>query len=169
MKFKLTMASLLIALSGQVAAHAHKDHNESAMWDKYQNLAQKINASVQSASMSELAKDSAMLTKLSTKLLPAFVAKQPVCTEYINAAIAATDTMLNSSLDVIEKDYHADGKLPKIKAAVCYHAKDMLVHPATMAVIAKTEAGNEKAREMIAHELEEVLEHFNQVKQNAGI
>ena len=72
--------------------------------------------------------------------------------------------MLNSSLEAIERDYHADGKLPPMKRAVCYHAKDLLVHPATMAVIAKTQKDSPKTREMISHELEEVLAHFGEVK-----
>jgi len=77
--------------------------------------------------------------------------------------------MLTSSLVDIERDYHADGKLPTVQSASCYHAKDLLVHPATMAVIAKTQQDSEATREQIEHELEEVLEHFNLVKQAAGI
>ncbi|REL36267.1 hypothetical protein [Thalassotalea euphylliae] len=155
-------ASLISTLAN---AHAHKtDH-----WDSYQHLAKEIAASVDSAPIAELAKKSAELTTLSTKLLPAFVVKQPICKDYLGAALAAANDMMTLSLDEIERDYHADGKLPAVKSAACYHAKDLLVHPATMAVIAKTAEDSKDTREQIEHELEEVLEHFSQVKQAAGL
>ena len=81
----------------------------------------------------------------------------------------AANKMLTLSLEDIEKDYHADGKLPPMKQAVCYHAKDLLVHPATVVVIAKTQPDNKDTRKMLHAEIEEVLEHFGEVKRNAGM
>lgn len=138
-------------------------------WNEYQTLATKIASSIDKAPMSELSADSLALTKLSTKLLPAFIKKHPICSEYLAAALAAADSMTSLSLDAIESDYHSDGKLPPVKSASCYHAKDLLVHPATMVVLAKTQKDSKETRKQIGHELEEVIEHFAQVKQAAGI
>ena len=159
---KPLLAVLLLSLSGQAFA--------DNMWTEYRTLAADINDKVENkGSFSEIKIQAESLTRLSTKLLPAFVAKQPICKAYIQAAIDASETMLNLSLEKIESDYHADGKLPPMKQAVCYHAKDLLVHPATVAVIAGTLPDNAKTREQLHHEIEEVLEHFNEVKRNAGI
>ncbi len=162
---KLTILSAAALFSSASFGHAHETHN----WDAYQTLADDINNTVSTAPLEDLAKKSEKLTELSTMLLPAFMKKHEICTDYLKAALAAADSMTSLSLDDIEKDYHADGKLPPVKSASCYHAKDLLVHPATMAVIAKTKADSKETREQIEHELEEVLEHFSQVKVAAGI
>ena len=159
---KSLLAALLLTLSGQAFA--------DNMWTEYQTLAADINDKVENkGTFSEIKIKAESLTRLSTKLLPAFVVKQPICKDYIQAAIDASETMLNLSLEKIESDYHADGKLPPMKQAVCYHAKDLLVHPATVAVIAGTLSDTPKTREQLHHEIEEVLEHFNEVKRNAGM
>ena len=85
----------------------------------------------------------------------------------MSAAIKAADEMLTISVDEIERDYHADGKLPPVKDAACYHAKDLLVHPATVVVLAANQTHDQKTKEQMHHEIEEVLEHFGQVKQLA--
>jgi len=168
---KMTLKRLslaIVATTFAVSVNAH-DSQEHSYWDKYQSLATEISNNVESSSLEKLTKQSVKLTKLSTKLLPDFIKKQPICTEYLTAALKAAPTMTSLSLDDIEKDYHADGKLPAVKSASCYHAKDLLVHPATMAVIGKTLKDTPETRKQMAHELEEVLEHFNQVKVAAGI
>lgn len=154
----------LLASCGEPEKSPVNDH-----WQGYETLASKIVKDADTASFAELAKSSEALTKLSMQLLPDFVSKQPVCEPYIAAVIAAQPTMLTISLDDIERDYHADGKLPEIKDASCYHAKDLLVHPATAVVISKTLEDTAESRKQLKHEIEEVLEHFNQVKISAGI
>ncbi len=138
-------------------------------WSQYEALATKIVNQASTETFNHLALSSEKLTELSMELLPSFVKKQPICEEYINAVIAAQPIMLTLYLDDIERDYHADGKLPVIKDASCYHAKDLLVHPATAVVISKTLEATPETREQLKHEMEEVLEHFNQVKISAGL
>lgn len=138
-------------------------------WQQYEVLATQIVNDAGTASFNHLAKSSEKLTELSMKILPEFVNKQPICETYVNAVIAAQPVMLTLSLDDIERDYHADGKLPEIKDVSCYHAKDLLVHPATAVVISKTLIETPESREQLKHEMEEVLEHFNQVKISAGL
>lgn len=156
----LLAAALLLAASSSAVA--------DDVWAQYNKLANKINSQVEKAAFADIKQNAIELTRLSTKLLPAFVEKQPVCKEYIQAAMAASERMMTISLEEIESDYHADGKLPPMKQAVCYHAKDLLVHPATVAVIAQTQLDNKQTRKQLHHEIEEVLEHFNEVKRNAG-
>ena len=148
------------------AANAGQEANK---WQQYYVLMNDISSNLTQAPLKDIKQKAEKLTRISTKLLPAFVAKQPICADYIKAALAASEEMLTLSLEDIERDYHADGKLPPMKQAVCYHAKDLLVHPATVAVIAGTSPDNAKTRNMLAHELEEVLEHFNEVKRNSGL
>lgn len=83
--------------------------------------------------------------------------------------MAAKDEMLTLPLDKIEKYYHTDGKLPLLKEAICYHAKDLLVHPAAAVVISKTFADTAPTRDKIKQEILEVLERFNQVKADTGL
>ena len=152
-------------LTIQAASAGQKSDN----WQQYQSLMNDISSNLAQAPLSDIKSQAEKLARISTSLLPAFVAKQPVCADYINAALAASETMLTLSLEDIERDYHADGKLPPMKQAVCYHAKDLLVHPATVAVIASTSPDSPQTRNKLAHELEEVLEHFNEVKRNSGL
>ncbi|GLX86844.1 hypothetical protein tloyanaT_30970 [Thalassotalea loyana] len=154
----------LIACASYSASAHETDH-----WDQYETLATNISKTVKTAPLDKLTKQSIELTQLSTQLIPAFIEQHPICKGYLTAALGASNKMTSLSLEDIEKDYHADGKLPAVKSAKCYHAKDLLVHPATMAVIGKTQQDTKQTRQQMADELEEVLEHFNQVKSAAGI
>jgi len=158
---KTLLATLLLVASTPTLA--------GDVWDQYKMLATDVTKQIESGSLSDVKSKAIALTRLSTQLLPTFVKKQPVCSEYINAAMQASERMLSISLDEIEADYHADGKLPSMKQPVCYHAKDLLVHPATVAVIAKTLPDSKETREKLHHEIVEVLEHFNEVKRDAGM
>jgi hypothetical protein len=160
--------STITALLVLVACSAEQS-NELSVWDNYQSLAVKIDAQSGSASLKQLTYDATKLTDLSLQLLPDFVKKQPISLEYIQAAMAAKDEMLTLPLAEIEEYYHADGKLPAMQAAVCYHAKDLLIHPATAVVMSKTLADTPETREKIKQEILEVLEHFNQVKTDSGL
>ena len=161
----------LTALFSIAALNGCSEPSEKAnnYWERYETLATQIVSDAETASFAKLAESSEKLTQLSVKLLPDFVSKQPICTEYIQAVIDAQPSMLTISLDAIERDYHADGKLPEIKDVACYHAKDLLVHPATAAIISKTLDDTPETREQLKHEIEEVLEHFNQVKISANL
>lgn len=139
--------------------------NPAALWDTYESLATKIKDQHTSASFESLNKDAQQLTRLSTELLPQFIKANQECKQYLSVAINSVDVMLNLSLDDIEADYHADGKLPAMNDVKCYHAKDLLVHPATVAVIANKLPENDESRAMIHDEIAEVLEHLKQVQQ----
>ena len=167
LKMQKTLSLMLLAAA--LLTGCNQDSGKIDPWTQYFTLATKLEAQIPQMPLDKVADSASELTLLSKQILPAFVQQQPVCSAYIQAAMEAADSMLTLSLEQIERDYHADGKLPPMQQAVCYHAKDLLVHPATVAVIAKTQADSDETREKLAHELEEVLEHFNQVKQNAGL
>ena len=139
--------------------------NPESLWDTYESLATKIKDQHTSASFKTLNTDAQQLTRLSTELLPQFIEANQECKQYLSVAINSVDVMLNLSLDQIEADYHADGKLPAMNDVKCYHAKDLLVHPATVAVIANRLPENNESRAMIHDEIAEVLEHLKQVPQ----
>jgi hypothetical protein len=112
----------------------------------------------------ELEQSSANLVKTSRKLLSEFTAKYPQCQTYLGALDAAADLIPTLPLEEIETGYHADGKLPKFDDPVCYHAKDLLVHPATVQAIAKQGFKSENAYKDAELEIVEVIAHFDQVE-----
>ncbi|QOL24590.1 hypothetical protein LP316_09505 [Thalassotalea sp. LPB0316] len=157
---KLSLLTAIIAFTVSAFSQA----NTANDWDRYENLATTIAVKINSAPLAQLTQQSIELVEISTKIIPSFIAKHPVCKNYLTAALEASTTMTSLSIEEIERDYHSDGKLPPMKSASCYHAKDLLVHPATMAVIGKTQPDSAQTRQQIHRELAEVLEHFNQVK-----
>ena len=138
--------------------------NSSDILSKYGDFAKLANQEVKLASFSAIDKSSAKLVNLAKEILPAFSRSNPACKEYLDAVMAAADTMQQSTLKEIEADYHADGKLPAFTDGNCYHAKDLLVHPATVVVMAKTLKDTKANREKMAHELAEVIEHLGLVQ-----
>lgn len=137
------------------------------LWAQYESLANQIKNTHQHESFEKLAEQAQTLTQLSTNLLPQFIENNQECKAYLSVAMNSVNVMLNLTLEQIEADYHADGKLPPMNDVKCYHAKDLLVHPATAAVIANTQTQNPESRQMIHDEIAEVLEHLQQVQQSS--
>ena len=75
------------------------------------------------------------LAERADAMIAPFVARFPVCADYLHATQALKTTWRNLSLERIEADFHKDGALPKIEGAqdraLCYQMKDLLVHPLT--------------------------------------
>jgi hypothetical protein len=64
----------------------------------------------------------------------------------------------------MEEDYHGGAALPKSKD-FCFESKELLVHPATVYLLSKNSklpAG--QIKEQMTAELEELQEHFDEVK-----
>lgn len=117
------------------------------------------------AENSEIEKSAEALVALSQPIIQAFKVKFPQCNEYLNAVSNAASIIPSLPLAEIESGYHSDGKLPKITDVKCYHAKDLLVHPATVQAMAAIGIKNDEQREQAKHEVVEVIEHFTQVEQ----
>lgn len=97
------------------------------------------------------------LVKLSKDLNKGFAERHSECREYLNAALAVADKMPEMSLEHIEKNYHADAALPKA-SALCHHAKDLLVHPATVLILLRSKNAGAMSKSLA--ELTELNSHL---------
>lgn len=155
------ITALLLALS----FNSHAADNLKT----YQQAAQQLLSSLEkhqhpqkdSAGIEQQAKQ---LVELSKPLLADFKSKYPQCTDYLDALNSVADTLANLPLADIESGYHSDGKLPPLPDANCYHAKDLLVHPATVQAMAQKGLKTVVDWEQAEAEIEEVIEHFTQVE-----
>lgn len=103
------------------------------------------------------------LTLSGRQLLPPLIKKYPACKAYLEAVDAVAATLKDLPLEAIERDYHKDAKLPRTAEADCYHGKDLVVHPATVAAMAKKGIANDQERKSAEHEITEVLAHLTVV------
>ncbi|MGB0835037.1 MAG: hypothetical protein ACPGR2_11000 [Psychrobium sp.] len=158
------MKKMLIALSLSCLS-ASAFANNSDLLDNYGKLAKLTTQQINTASYKDLGTASSQLVDIAKEFLPAFSKSNPVCKEYVDAIMKAADSMQKISLEEIEADYHHDGKLPKVTNGSCYHAKDLLVHPATVVVMANTLKDTKENRQSMAAELYEVIAHLGAVKQ----
>ena len=102
------------------------------------------------------------LKDLSVEILGGFAVRYPACGPYLRAALRVTTKLDSLSLEEIERDYHADGALPEAPD-FCYHAKDLVVHPATVILLTR-ESDTELTRGRISAEMQEVRAHLGQVR-----
>ena len=104
------------------------------------------------------------LTQTGLSMLPGLVETYPDCKEYMDAIAAVGETLKDMPLEEIESGYHADGKLPKMPSADCYHGKDLVVHPATVSALAKAGLSSPESRQDAKKEIVEVLGHLTAVE-----
>ncbi|MBE0376746.1 hypothetical protein [Pseudoalteromonas prydzensis] len=166
----LVVASSLIIVSGcdnnitaQQAAHVAKPAQLS-VFEQYSHQANTLLSNIRARKdAASLEAESAQLVTLSQALIKEFVVKYPRCTEYL-AALSDVATVLSSlPIDEIESGYHSDGKLPKFDEPICYHAKDLLVHPATVQANARLGLVEQHAYQNAELDMIEVIAHFEQV------
>ena len=100
------------------------------------------------------------LTATGLSMLPAMKTEHPICGAYLDAITAVGATLKDLPLEEIESGYHSDGKLPPMPSAECYHGKDLVVHPATVAAMAKAGLGTPEDRRSAKGEIVEVLGHL---------
>ena len=87
------------------------------------------------------------------------------CDAYLEKALELKALIADITLEVLEKDYHHDGALPKAPPE-CYHIKDTFVHPATVLVLTRDDpALGEETITGIRVEILEVLGHTEVVRQ----
>ena len=87
------------------------------------------------------------------------------CDAYLEKALELKAMIADITLEVLEKDYHHDGALPKAPPE-CYHVKDTFVHPATVLVLTRDDpALGEETITGIRAEILEVLGHTEVVRQ----
>jgi hypothetical protein len=115
-----------------------------------------VNA-IRNAALADAQACTRQLLELGAAMVPAYIARKPDCKAYLEATLKIRDIWSQLSPEVIERDYHHDGALPVSDAtAVCYHMKDLIVHPATALKLLSLP---EPDRLRAARELEEVVAH----------
>lgn len=155
--------SIIISLTLSLGASLSQADNENPLIKSYKTQAQILLKQLDKKDVDAVAKQSEQLVSLSKSIIAQVNKNLPQCTEYFTALSDAADTMADLSLDVIESGYHADGLLPPLKDGTCYHAKDLLVHPATVQAMARIGMKTDKEWQQAKHEIEEVLAHLSAV------
>lgn len=122
-----------------------------------QSLAAKLRPGVDVAAAAEAAET---LLALGADIVPAFVQRNPYCGDYLAAALQVQDGWRSMDAATLERDFHKDAALPQVQgdAKVCYHMKDMVVHPATALVLLSQsppdiDTAQKEITEVIAHSL----------------
>ena len=164
MKTTYTALCLIFLMALSSCSLNHVENGGKLKLKKYTKTAKKLVKKIETKELASIEKKAKKLVELSKPILRKFSQGHPECSEYLNATLQASDQMLTMSLDTIERDYHSDGALPKASIK-CYHAKDLLVHPATVIVLSRQEDSMQIRAEMKA-ELLEVLEHMKDVKRH---
>lgn len=95
-----------------------------------------------------------MLMRQSRGILGDFAIRYAPCGPYFRACFRLGQQLDRISLDELERDYRADGRLPDAPA-FCYHAKDFFAHPATVIVMLR----ERRDRAAMAGEIREALAH----------
>jgi len=104
----------------------------------------------------ELSEHAAALTRLADYLAGEFAIAYPACGPHLGAALGVLQKLDAISVDEIERSYHANDELPEAPD-FCYHPRDLIVHPATVIVLARNDSASAR-RQMLA-EMLEVLAH----------
>ncbi|MFW7380666.1 MAG: hypothetical protein ACOH5I_17770 [Oligoflexus sp.] len=155
---RLTQKGVLVLSSFCFLAAAKQD-------DTFRRYADHLQASLTAIekreSGAELEKNVKPMFQLSKSILKEYASKHKDCQEYLEKTLTAADAMLKLSLERIEKDYHADGALPKAPNH-CYQVKDLLVHPATVLVLLSK--SDEQAYKQMHSELAELDAHWRFVQ-----
>lgn len=150
---KLLLMTLFFALVG-CSTTAKQLKNYEADGNKLRDL-----ITQKSATTTEITKLSQSLIDQAVPLLNDFSKKKPECKPVLDFIIKNAGPMQNISLSKIERDFHDGEALPKSEDH-CYNAKELIVHPATVVILAKKPL-NKKSREKMLAEIDEVLAHLD--------
>ena len=85
--------------------------------------------------------------------------KNPACRKVLDIILEKSLEMTRLDLASIERDYHQGAALPESEED-CYEAKELIVHPATVVILATGRYGPAE-RQQIVDEIEEVLAHID--------
>ena len=155
--FKITYPIALFLLffaascSGLKQKRAISEYKQTA-----QNIIQKAKAGGDSQ---ELASLGWQLINKAKPILDRIRKKNPACRNILDIILERSQEMTQLDLASIERNYHQGAALPKSDEN-CYEAKELIVHPATVIVLA-TRHDNPAGKQKIVEELEEVLAHID--------
>jgi hypothetical protein len=130
---------------------------------RYESEAQALFQAIEAQSPGpQIAQRADELIALSRVIAAGFVQAQPTCSEYLGAVLGALDQLDRLSSEQLEHDYHQDDALPSAPA-LCYHAKDLVVHPASVRALLR-EGDDAERRAQMGREIQEVLGHIQAVR-----
>ena len=104
------------------------------------------------------------LIEISKPILKGFQIKYPQCQKYLQQVLDNSKTMQSLDLATIEKDWHDGGALPEDAESVCIESKELVVHPSTVVILANNDFKSKKNREQMGDEIEELLNHMDDLK-----
>ena len=143
---------------------ADKKNNLQILSDRYNeqatNLIHALEGDIPSLEILTMSEE---LTQTGVSFIPNIITMYPECKAYLEAVREVAPKLKELPLEEIESGYHADGKLPKTPSPECYHGKDLVVHPATVAALAKIGLTTPDLRQKAKHEIVEVLAHLNAI------
>ena len=133
--------------------------------DRYTSGVRTLISSLQSNTpASSVAEAALSLTNLGVEITSGMAQAHPQCAQYFQALADAAPKLPDLDLATLERDYHEGKALPKNPSRVCYHGKDLVVHPGTVAAIARMGLKTKDLRDKAIAELNEVIAHGLQVK-----
>jgi hypothetical protein len=144
----------LLAHAAGAAPDAPKQEALDAL-TRYESEARALVASLESGGAGDVDGQARSLMALSRTILGEFAVTHPVCGPYFHASFGLEDRLGAITSDEVEREYHADAKLPAAPP-FCYHAKDLFVHPATVLVLRRE--GSDPTRQ--AAEIQEAAAHL---------
>ncbi len=147
----------------EVSRREVTDATEKAQWTaakealaEYNALAMTFLAQLSELDQATVQTHATQLVELSDTVLMGASLRLPQCNDYFDAVRAVVDKLDTITLEQMEADYHQDGALPA-SPDECYHAKDLLVHAATVLVL--NQDLNDETRAEMNKEIGEVLGH----------
>jgi hypothetical protein len=119
-----------------------------------------IALSMENLDHSLIEKRARFLTDTGTEILLDFRRKRPECHELVSLIVESQGQMLSLDLDELEERFHEGVGLPE-SPDHCFNAKELIVHPQTMRVLARmARQSGEDQREDLQAEYSELLAHF---------
>ena len=124
----------------------------------YQQFADQIVRQMRGgATEGEVAEMSMHLITMARPIINNFQTAYPDCSLLLETILERSSEITELNLEMIERDYHEGELLPEAPEH-CHAAKELIVHPATVVVIAKR-GYLQDGKQKIADEIEEVVEH----------
>ena len=113
----------------------------------------------QGADAQKIAEMGRLLIEKAKPILHRVKEKKPACRKVLDLIVEKSREMTQLNLKSIERDYHHGAALPESDDD-CYEAKELIVHPATVVILA-TEQYNTAGKQQIIDEIEELLAHID--------
>ena len=124
----------------------------------YQQFADQIVRQMRDGAVEgEVAEMGRHLITMARPIISNFQATYPDCTPLLETILARSSEITELNLEMVERGYHEGELLPEAPDH-CHAAKELIVHPATVVVIAKR-GYLQDGKQKIADEIEEVIEH----------